>query len=269
LSGGADVPILEFDGEREALIEPSRIIRPIEIPERCVLPIYHTVMSKLAAASRLTHVRDLRSAMGPLPVYRMEHDGTPIAVMHPGLTAPFVSAVMEELIALGCRTFIACGSAGVLDAALHRGVVVVPDSAVRDEGTSYHYLAPSREIAADPAVVETIAATLRRHGVEFRVGKTWTTDGIYRETKGRIARRKSEGCLTVEMECAAFLAVAQFRGVRFGQLLATGDDVSGGEWDRRGYGYDEGVDGSREHMGFADRVFWLAVEACLALGATP
>lgn len=257
-----DAPILEFDGEPEALIEPSRVIRPVEIPERCVLPIYHTVMARLAAESRLTHLRDIHSAMGPLPVYRMEHAGTPIAVMHPGITAPLVAAVMEELIAMGCRTFIACGSAGVLDPTLHRGVVVVPESAVRDEGTSYHYLAPSREIAADPTVVETIAATLRRDRVEFRIGKTWTTDGIYRETKKRIARRKSEGCLAVEMECAAFLAVARFRGVRFGQLLATGDDVSGEEWDRRGYG-------SREHIEFAERLFWLAVEACVALGATP
>ena len=253
-----DTPLLEFDGEPEALIEPSQVVRPIEIPERCVLPIYHTVMSKLAAESRLTHVTDIDSAMGPLPVYRMSHNDTPIAVAHPGLTAPFVAAVMEELIAMGCRTFVACGSAGVLDSALHRGIVVVPSSAVRDEGTSYHYVAPSREIAADPKVVETIAATLRRHGVEFQVGKTWTTDGLYRETRTRIARRKAEGCLTVEMECAAFLAVARFRGVRFGQVLATGDDVSGAEWDRRGYG-------TGEHVPFTERLFWLAVEACLDL----
>lgn len=253
-----DAPLLEFDNDPEALIEPSRIIRPIEIPERCVLPIYHTVISKLAAQDRLTHVTDIQSAMGPLPVYRMNHGEKPITVAHPGLTAPFVAAVMEELIAMGCRTFVACGSAGVLDSALHRGVVVVPSSAVRDEGTSYHYIPPSREIAADPKVVETIAATLRRHGVAFHVGKTWTTDGLYRETRPRIARRKGEGCLTVEMECAAFLAVARFRGVTFGQLLATGDDVSGEEWDRRGYG-------SGEHVEFTERLFWLAVEACLAL----
>jgi uridine phosphorylase len=251
-------PILEFDGEPEAVIEPSRVIKPIDIPERCVLPIYDSVMSSLAVESRLTHVTDIRSAMGPFPVYRMEHDNAPITVMHPGITAPFVAAVMEELVAMGCSTFVACGSAGVLDSALHRGIVVVPVSAVRDEGTSYHYIAPSREIEADPLVVETIAATLRRHGVEFRVGKTWTTDGLYRETRARIATRKADGCLTVEMECAAFLAVARFRGVRFGQLLATGDDVSGQEWDRRDYG-------TEKHVEVSERLFWLAVEACLAL----
>jgi uridine phosphorylase len=73
-----------------------------------------------------------------------------------------------------------------------------------------------------------------------------------------VARRKAEGCLTVEMECAAFLAVSQFRGVLFGQLLATGDDVSGVEWDRRDWG-------SASHTDFADRLFWLSVEACECL----
>ncbi len=251
-------PILEFDGEAEALIEPSRIIEPIEIPERCVLPIYHTVMANLVADSRLAHVTDIQSAMGPFPVYRMNHGDRPITVMNPGIGAPLVAAVMDELIAMGCRTFVACGSAGVLDSALHKGVVVVASSAVRDEGTSYHYVAPSREIVADPAVVEAIAGTLERHKVEYRVGKTWTTDGLYRETRPRIARRMAEGCLTVEMECAAFLAVARFRGVRFGQILATGDDVSGQEWDTRDYL-------TETHVDVSDRLFWLAVEACLAL----
>ena len=74
----------------------------------------------------------------------------------------------------------------------------------------------------------------------------------------RIARRKAEGCLTVEMECAAFLAVAQFRRVSFGQILATGDDVSGDEWDPRDLG-------SEAHVEFSDKLFWLAVHACLAL----
>ncbi len=253
-----EFPILEFDGEREALIEPSRIIDAIDIPERCVLPIYHTVIDKLARASRLTHVADIQTAMGPFPVYKLDHDGAWVTVAHPGLAAPLAAGVMEELIALGCRKFVACGAAGVLDRSLARGTVVVPSGAVRDEGTSYHYVAPAREISTDPRVVETIESILRLHDVRYRVGKTWTTDGLYRETPTRIARRKAEGCLTVEMECAAFLAVAQFRGVTFGQLLATGDDVSGDEWDPRDLG-------SEAHAQFSGRLFWLAVQACLAL----
>lgn len=255
----ADIPILEFDGGVEAVIEPSRVVQPIDIPERCVLPLYLNVVARLAAGGRLTHLTDLQSVvLGALPVYRMEHEGASIAVAIPGVGSPLVAAFMEELIALGCRKFVACGGAGVLDRSLVRGIVVVPTAAVRDEGTSFHYVAPSREIAVAPDVVDTIEAVLRRHRVDYRAGKTWTTDAIYRETRPRVARRKAEGCLTVEMECAAFLAVAQHRGVRFGQILSTGDDVSGVEWDPRGQG-------APEHISHEERAFRLAVEACLEL----
>lgn len=255
----ADLPILEFDDVREAVIEPSRVVQPIDIPERCVLPLYHDVVSKLAAEGRLTHLTDLRSVvLGAFPVHRMEHEGASIAVAVPGVGAPLVAAIMEELIALGCRKFVACGGAGVLDSSLVRGIVVVPTAAIRDEGTSFHYVAPSREIAVAPDVVETIEAVLRRHRVDYAAGKTWTTDALYRETRPRVARRKAEGCITVEMECAAFLAVARHRGVRFGQILSTGDDVSGVEWDPRGQG-------APEHISHEERAFRLAVEACLEL----
>lgn len=250
-----DVPILEFDGEREAVIEPSRVVRRIDVPERCVLPIYHTVITKLLADGRLQQVTSLGTAMGPLPVYKLARADGSITVAHPGVAAPLAAAVLEELIALGCRKLIACGSAGVLDRALAKGTVVVPSSAVRDEGTSYHYVAPAREISADPDVVQAIESVLVKHGVSHRVGKTWTTDAFYRETRTRVARRKAEGCLTAEMECAALLAVSQFRAVKFGQLLATGDDVSGAEWDPRDWG-------AGSHADFADRLFWLSVEAC-------
>ena len=107
-------------------------------------------------------------------------------------------------------------------------------------------------------MVEVIASVLREHGVTYRIGKTWTTDAFYRETRTRVAKRKAEGCLTVEMECAAFLAVSRFRSVAFGQILATGDDVSGAEWDPRDWN-------SQAHLDFSDRLFWLSVHACLRL----
>jgi len=253
----AEYPILEFDTARTAIIEPAKVLKPVDgMPERCVLPIYHGVIAGLQEKNLLTRVTDIGTAMGSMPVYRMVHAGIPVAVAHPGLGAPFAAAVLEEMIAFGGRKFIACGSAGVLDSGLAKGTVVVPSAAVRDEGTSYHYATPSRDIAAQADVIKVVRRVLEDRGVPFQVGKTWTTDALYRETMRRIADRKSEGCLTVEMECAAFLAVAAFPGVRFGQLLATGDDVSGTEWDPRH---------TEEHSTFPERVFWLSVEACVKL----
>ena len=71
-----------------------------------------------------------------------------------------------------------------------------------------------------PAAVGALRETLAANGADYVLGKTWTTDAFYRETPGKIARRREEGCVTVEMEAAAFFAVAQFRGVPLAQLLA-------------------------------------------------
>ena len=133
-----------------------------------------------------------------------------MAVFHPGVGAPLAASLFEDAIAHGCSSFVACGGAGALVPGLALGHVVVPDAAVRDEGTSSHYLPPAREVAADPEAVAV--AVLERNGVPHTVGKTWSTDAPYRETVGRIARRRAEGCITVEMEAAAFMAVARHRG---------------------------------------------------------
>jgi uridine phosphorylase len=136
------------------------------------------------------------------------------------------------------------------------GHLVVPTSAVRDEGTSYHYLPPDRQVEASELAVAAIRATLDAHGVPYVTGPTWTTDGIYRETRERMRRRREEGCLTVEMEAAALFAVAAFRGVTIGQILYAGDDLSGDAWDERGWlGDAEG----------RERLFWLAAESVLRL----
>jgi len=132
----------------------------------------------------------------------------------------------------------------------------VPTSAVRDEGTSYHYLPPGREVCPSPAAVAAIEAALNVAGIDYTKGKTWTTDGIYRETADKVARRRAEGCLTVEMEAAAFFAVARFRGVELGQILYGGDDVSGEEWDSRHW---------HKRASVREKLFWLAADAALRL----
>ena len=145
------------------------------------------------------------------------------------------AGILEEVIALGCTRVVACGGAGALRDELVLGHAVVVAEAVRDEGTSFHYLPPSRTVAADPGGVAVLEALLFERGVEFVTGKSWTTDAFYREARPRIDRRVAEGCLTVEMEAAAFMAVARFRGVRFAQLLYAGDSLAGETWEARGW----------------------------------
>jgi uridine phosphorylase len=254
-------PILEHDPARTAMIEPHFLNKPINVPQHCVITFFHEVISavcgrkgELAANVEIAH--ELGSELGKNPVYVAEKDGGRFAVIHPGVGAPLAAAFLEEMIALGCRKFIACGSAGVLNADLAVGHVVIPTSAVRDEGTSYHYLPPGREVACSAAGVEAIRATLEHHHLPYVMGKTWTTDAIYRETPAKVALRRAEGCLTVEMEAAAFFAVAQFRGVTFAQILYSGDTLGGDEWDMRDF---------LNQRSTREKLFWLAAEACLRL----
>ncbi len=249
-------PILEFDAAPEALLEPSRLILPMDVPEHAVACFFQEVLTSVVKHAGAREIRQLRSEIGTNPVYELDLGGRRVAAFHPGVGAPLAAAFLEEMIALGSRKFMACGGAGVLESAIALGHPIVVSAAVRDEGTSYHYLPPGREVEADPAGVAALEETLRAANVEYLVGKTWTTDAIYRETPDKIRRRRAEGCLTVEMEAAAFFAVARFRGVRFGQLLYAGDDVGGEAWDSRHWD---------SHTSVREKLFWLAAEACLRL----
>lgn len=250
-----DYPILEHDPAGEAMLEPTKIWKPRDIPERVVLCFFQEVLSKVGEGARSGG--HLTSEVGRFPIHIIDVKGEPVAIAHPGVGAPYAAAVLEEMIAFGGRRFMAVGSAGGLVREMIAGHVVIPTHAIRDEGTSYHYLPAAREVAQQPAAIEAIEATLAAHGVPYTLGKTWTTDGIYRETPARIARRRAEGCLTVEMEAAAFFAVAEFRGVVFGQMLYAGDDLSGEEWDMRDFIHGQ--------ASLRERLFWLAADAVLQL----
>jgi uridine phosphorylase len=256
MSGSDDAPILEFDPEPSAMIDPGYGAGAIDVPSHVVLCFFQDVIEKVVAEHEGRQIDELVSEIGRNPIFELSYEGVRLAVVHPGVGAPLAAAFLEELIARGCRSFVACGGAGVLVPDIALGHVIVPTAAVRDEGTSYHYLAPTREATPSARAIDAVVATLAQHHVPFVTGKTWTTDALYRETRAKVTRRVAEGCLTVEMEAAAFFAVAAFRDVAFGQLLYAGDDLSGDAWDSRGWD---------DHAEGRELLFRLAAEAVLAL----
>ena len=249
-------PILEFDPTPEAFIEPSRIIRPRDVPEHCVVCFFKEVMDRIVGEHGARVAVDSRWEDGPHPLYEIEFEGQRLAFFHPGIGSALSSSLLEEVIAYGCRKFIACGGSGALNKEITLGRLVVVSAAVRDEGASYHYLPPGREVTANETALNALTQTLTQRGVPYVTGKTWTTDAPYRETPAVIARRREEGCLAVEMECAGMMAVAQFRGVIFGQVLYGGDDLSGDTWDNRAW---------QSRVDVRENLFWLCARACLAL----
>ncbi|MBM4423391.1 MAG: purine-nucleoside phosphorylase [Chloroflexi bacterium] len=249
-------PILEYDPNPVAVIQPPQFGARGKVPQHCVLCFFAEVFDALAANGTLKRIGKLRSEIGDNPIYELEMDGRRLAAVHPGVGAPLAAGFLDELIGLGAQKFIACGGAGVLDREIAVGHLIVPTSAVRDEGASYHYLPPGREVSPSPDGVTAIEAALKADGIAYITGKTWTTDAIYRETPDKVKLRKSEGCIAVEMEAAAFFAVAQFRGATFAQILYGGDNLDSDKWDSRHWDRQTSV---------REKLFWLAAEACLRL----
>ena len=144
--------------------------------------------------------------------------------------APNAAAVIEEIGWFGIKNFLAYGSAGCLDPDFDQSKMLIPIKAIRDEGTSFHYLPPSLYVETDIDITNAIVKVFIRNGINYEKGITWTTDGIYRETVKRTAKRFSQGAIAVEMECSAFAAAAISCGVKFGQFLFFSDGMTNDGW---------------------------------------
>lgn len=251
-----DFPILEFDADRNALIRPERNHKPIEnIPKNAVLCFFADAIEKILADYPHEIITHLRGEGLVIPVYGLDYGGEKIALVQAIVGAPLAAAQIEELTAYGCQKYIACGVCGVLrDIAV--GHLIVPTAAVRDEGTSYHYAPPSREISVSGHAVRVIEAALREKNAPFITGKTWTTDAFFRETPAKVQLRREEGCIAVEMETSAFAAAAKYNDVEFGQILYAGDSLAGEAWDGREW---------NTRADIRESVLKLAIEACLRL----
>lgn len=250
-------PLLEFDPGTNAMIEPGTLIRPRDdMPRACVLTWFRDAADRAVESTFGRRIQQLRWEDGPRPVYEIQHEGRPVALIPMPVGGAPSATLLEELIALGGRSFVACGGAGALRPDLTPGHLFLVTSALRDEGTSHHYLPPSRAVRSDVHAVGVLRRTLTVLGLPFAEGLTWTTDALYRETPERIAARVEEGCHMVEMEAASIAAVAQFRGVRLAHLLYGGDDLTGEVWDERGW---------QDNHEVRDRLIRVAATAALRL----
>jgi uridine phosphorylase len=249
-------PILDHDPTREAFIEPARVVKKRDMPRHCIICFFPDVIEKVVSAYDAQVLVKNRWEDGPHPVYEIEYREQRLAFFHPGIGSALSAALLEEVIAFGCRKFIACGGCGVLEKEIAAGHLLVVSAAVRDEGASYHYLLPANEVLANPRAVKVLVDLLAERGIPHLVGKTWTTAAPYRETPAKIRMRNEEGSLAVEMEAAGMMAVAEFRQVPFGQILYAGDDLSRAEWDNRDW---------QTRSEVREKLFWLAADAMLSL----
>jgi uridine phosphorylase len=195
-------------------------------PERAVLCYEPSLIEHLKAAYRLSPMPGILGTY----LYRLPDDPTLAVGGGFGIGAPVAVAILEELVALGCRRFVSVGTAGSLQPDLAVGQLVVCDRAVRDEGTSHHYVAAGEYADASGPLTLRLEEALGAQGRSFVRGASWTIDAFYRETVTEARHYQSQGVLTVEMEAAALFAVATYRGVQAAAVFTVSDSLAGLEW---------------------------------------
>lgn len=233
-----ELPILEYDNEPKAVIQPDHEHLGLKLPEKVVFGFLGGCIDRYAREHKLQQVAEFISITKRYPIYVVNYKGEDICLCQAPVGAPAAVQILDWLISYGVKKVISSGSCGVLTD-LPENAFLIPTRALRDEGTSYHYLSPTRYVELDGQVLRSMKATLDGLGLPYAECTTWTTDGFFRETRELVEYRKAEGCSVVEMECAALAACAQFRGAEFGQLLFTADSLANVDrYDERGWGVE-------------------------------
>ena len=239
-----------FDPVSPAVIEPKVDPNAPRV-DACILTFSHEIERRVREAYSCRKLGSIWFATGETPVWLIERGEMRFAFYKTYVGAPAcVASVEDSLGVVRTRRYLVFGGAGCLDREIARGRVMIPTEAYRDEGTSYHYAPAADTIAVRNA--STVAACMEELGVPFVLGKTWTTDAFYRETRALMERRKAQGCVSVEMECAALQAMCDFRGLELYTFFTSGDLLDAPKWDeRRREGQTEGTQHDAGHFDIA------------------
>ncbi|MBH1939748.1 nucleoside phosphorylase [Mobilitalea sibirica] len=230
-----EYPILERDTEQLAVIMPNRR-NEYSLPEKCVFAFLGDVTDHYALQHECKVIAQFESITKTYPIYSTVYKDEEICFCQAPCGASAATQILDFLIAYGVKYVIACGSCGALEN-IDENEIIIPNEALRDEGTSYHYIKPSRTIKISDRAINAIKRAADIWKVRYIECKTWTTDGFYRETKDMVEYRREEGCVVVEMECSALAACSEFRGIEFGQILFTADTLFNPEdYDERDWG---------------------------------
>lgn len=231
-----ELPILEFDTDPAAVLAPTHENLNLKLPQKAVFAFLGNYIEKYAKEHSCTQAGLFISSTKSYHIYITQYKGTDICFCQAPVGAAAAVQILDWLIGYGVTEIISTGSCGVLQD-LPENTFLVPVKALRDEGTSYHYMKPSRFIDINTTALGAIEAALKEHGFAYTEVTTWSTDGFYRETKAKVAYRKAEGCSVVEMECAALAACAQLRAAVWGEILFTADTLADSEtYNERDWG---------------------------------
>ena len=203
-------------------------IEDFKIPNRLVLVYQRSAFEHVKRILRGKTIEWLYGKLRPFSIGIV--DGKEVGVFRAWIGAPAAAAMLEELIACGANRIFEVGVSGGVHPSLELGDYVVVTEAIRDEGTSNHYFPPKVKLESSPRLRELLIHELTQEGAKYAVGSVWTTDGVYRETRGKFLKFRGQGVLAVNMETSALFAVAKYRGVEIASAQVISDILTEKGW---------------------------------------
>lgn len=224
----------EFDFNTNAVINAFDMINPIvDFPKTAVSCFSYVTFERLVKELNGVQIASTGTANTNIPVYKVIYNGIEIALFMSYVGAAGCVAVLEDIFAMGVEKIVLFGTCGVLDRDIKDCSIIIPNAAMRDEGTSYHYVQASDEILVNKKYQDKFIQILEEYNCSYTMGKVWTTDACYRETREKVNRRKESGCICVDMECSAVAALADFRGKEIFHFFYAADNLDNEVWDAR------------------------------------
>lgn len=248
--------IHSFDPASPAVLRPADLCGPgARLADACLITFSQVAFSHALQRFPSRRIALVDTLNGGRPVHLVEYKGREIALYLSPITAAGAGTMLEQAAQLiGARHYVVFGSCGALDAGLTEGRLIVPTEAYRDEGLSYHYAPAADYIEVKNAA--RVASVLARLQIPHVRGRAWTTDALFRETRDNLARRRAEGCIAVDMECAGLQALCDFRGFEYYTFFYSGDLLDAPAWQQRILS----ADGERDHQ-LANLVVGLEIAA--------
>ena len=231
--------ILQIDKDPKAVIEPDYEKQPFKfhskllfafVPKEDIDNFLEQVPHKvLGSYDTISFQPD---------IYEIERNGEYFTLCQAPLGGPASVQLLDWLISYGVNQVLTVGNAGALTD-LPENEMLLVKRAIRDEGTSFHYVEPGQFIDLNQGFLKQVEDVLATLDLKYDEITTWTTDGFFRETPKKVAHFRQLGAATVEMECASLAACAQFRKVDFAQILFTADTLADiDNYDERDWGYE-------------------------------
>lgn len=232
----------EFDKNTNAVVTADAFYDKIDkFPKTCIAIFSSEVAEHIIEMYKPKIIAKMKNASQDFLIYKLSFGGAELAFYQAPVGAPTCAMCFEIIAELGVKNLLLVGYVGCLDPSIEDYSIIIPTAALRDEGTSYHYVPASDKLEIDSNVIKILESVFNRNNISYQKGITWTTDAMFRETPAKIKKRRQQGAIVVDMECSAMIAVSKFKGLNFAQFFYAADNLGHEKYDPRSLINDEPI----------------------------